>query len=112
MKYHDMAVGYLETALMLKRSIAKLREKRAQTRRLCDKADFDRRIEGLECNYYDNMAYVEMFRDSLTAEELEQARQANLEMRQPYVERAEHQRQLNRKYHERNKAKKREMKND
>lgn len=109
MKYHDMAVGYLETALMLKRSIAKLREKRAKANRLCDKADFDRRIEALECNYYDNMAHVEMFRDSLTAEELEQARQANLEMMAPYIERAERKRNQNRACHERRTKKKKEM---
>ena len=108
----NMALGYLETALMLKRSIAKLREKRANTKRLSDKVSLDSRIEALECNYYDNMFYVRMLSRSLYEEELESAKQADAEIKAPYIERAENQREQNRKYNARRKAKKKGWNND
>ena len=102
----NMALGYLETALMLNRSIAKLRKKKAEAKRKCDRTDLDRRIEALECNYYDNMFYVRALRESLSEEELELAKQADAEIKAPYIERAEHQREQNRKYNARRKEKK------
>lgn len=58
-KDRKMVLDYLDTAFMLKRSIARLRKQRQETFRLCDRAALDRRMEGLECNYYDQISVVD-----------------------------------------------------
>lgn len=105
-KDRKMVLDYLDTAFMLKRSIARLRKQRQETFRLCDRAALDRRMEGLECNYYDQISVVDQFRHLLTKEEQEQVKQANREVNAPYQERAERQRKYNR---EREKRRKKQM---
>ena len=100
-KDRKMVLDYLDTAFTLKRSIARLRKQRQETFRLCDRAALDRRIEGLECNYYDQIFAVDRFRHLLTKEEQEQVKQANREVNAPYQERAEQQRRYNREYKKR-----------
>lgn len=105
-KDRKMVLDYLDTAFMLKRSIARLRKQRQETFRLCDRAALDRRMEGLECNYYGQISVVDQFRHLLTKEEQEQVKQANREVNAPYQERAERQRKYNR---EREKRRKKQM---
>lgn len=108
-KDRKMALDYLGTALMLKRSIARLRKQRRETFRLCDRAALDRRIEGLECNYYDQISVVDRFRHLLTPEEQEQIKQASREVNAPYREKMEQQRRYNREYEKRRKERKKQM---
>ena len=96
-KDRKMVLDYLDTAFTLKRSIARLRKQRQETFRLCDRAALDRRIEGLECNYYDQIFAVDRFRHLLTKEEQEQVKQA------------EQQRRYNREYKKRRKERKKQM---
>lgn len=104
-----MVLDYLDTALMLKRSIAQLRKQRQETFRLCDRTALDRRMEGLECNYYDQISAADRFYHLLTKEEQEQVKQANREVNAPYREQMERQRRYNREYEKRRKERKKQM---
>lgn len=103
-----MVLGYLETALMLKRSIARLRKKRKEEKRLCDLRALDTKIEGLECDYYDQVVVIDRFRHLLTAEEQKQVKRANQEVNAPFREQMERRRKYNQEFR-RNRNVKREM---
>lgn len=111
-KDRKMVLDYLDTAFMLKRSIARLRKQRKEKKRLCNLRALDTKIEGLECDYYDQVVVIDRFRHLLTKEEQEQVKQANREVNAPYRERAEQQRRYNREYKKRRKERKKQMKGE
>lgn len=105
-KNRKMALDYLEAALALKRSIAKLRNQRQNIKRLSDRTVLDRKIEGLECSYYDQIWAMDAdcIRNYLTVEELGQIRQANREVSSVFVRREERKREIARRSKQKRKA--------
>ena len=97
-KNRKMALDYLNTALMLKRSIAGLRKRRRLAKRSCDRLELDRKAENLERYYYEQVGAMDAdcIRAYLTEEERSQIQQANRDISDLYTRRAERKRELDR----------------